>query len=390
MKSHSLQQLKTIIFYIGFSIEILLVILDKSAYTFSFEGRAFQITMGLWLLCILMTKYTLREYVVLAFLGILGLSVELTGDRNEIFRLVLFFAASQDMDREKTLKYLFYTITVGILAIIGLSVVGIGGDLLLTRNFGRVGIETRYCFGMGHPNSFHCMIWAVSALGMYLYREKMKWFHYIGVMVLYALTYYFSRSKTGLLIGIATVFFFGLGYVLPKIKEKAITYYVALVCYLSCIAFSVYVAIEGNYKYVIFQLNRKLTGRLFWGYALGGARHWSLWATPDNNHYFDMGYIRIFYWYGIVVGIVMLLVPAAMFLCFSKTKEYAAAALLLSFACYTVIEAHVVSVYLARNFALLLLIGSWSILFGLHKGKQVYPLRIYNLLKKDTVYENRK
>lgn len=384
MKSHSLQQLKTIIFYIGFSIEILLVILDKSAYTFPFEGRAFQITMGLWLLCILMTKYTLREYVVLALLGILGLSVELTGDRNEIFRLVLFLAAAKDMDRERTLKYLFYTITMGMLAIIGLSIVGIGGDLLLTKNFGRVGMETRYCFGMGHPNSFHCMIWASSALGMYLYREKMKWFHYIAVLVLYAATYYFSRSKTGLLIGIVTIFFFGLGYGLPKVKEKAITYYLAFVCYLSCIAFSIYVAVEGNYKYVIFQLNRKLTGRLFWGYALGGARHWSLWATPENNHYFDMGYIRIFYWYGIVVGIVMLLIPAGMLLYYAKTKEFAAAALLLSFACYTVIEAHVVSVYLARNFALLLLIGSWSILFGLHKGKQVFPLRVFDLLKKES------
>ena len=53
------------IFYLGIIIEVLLVIIDKSAYTNPIEGRVFQFTFVLFLIKVCMTKYSWKEYLLI-------------------------------------------------------------------------------------------------------------------------------------------------------------------------------------------------------------------------------------------------------------------------------------------------------------------------------------
>ena len=48
----------------------------------------------------------------------------------------------------------------------------------------------------------------------------------------------------------------------------------------------------------------------------GTAGTWSLFSRPENNYFFDMGWVRLFYWFGIVpAGIFLLAVLCLMIYC---------------------------------------------------------------------------
>ena len=54
-------------FYLAVMIEVLMVIVDKSAYTNPIEGRLFQLTFLLCLIKVVLTRYSWKEY------GIIGI-----------------------------------------------------------------------------------------------------------------------------------------------------------------------------------------------------------------------------------------------------------------------------------------------------------------------------
>ena len=72
-----------------------------------------------------------------------------------------------------------------------------------------------------------------------------------------------------------------------------------------------------------------------------------------------MGWIRLFYWYGIIPACIFIAVLLVMMLYCYRKKQYLAIMLIASFALYTVIEAHAVSVYLARNYVFFLIGMFW-------------------------------
>jgi hypothetical protein len=91
----------------------------------------------------------------------------------------------------------------------------------------------------------------------------------------------------------------------------------------------------------------------------GTTSTWSLFSSPANHYYFDMGWVRLFYWYGIIPACIFVAVLfIVLFYCYKK-KKYAAMMLLTSFAVYNVVEAHYISVYWARNYVLFLIGAYW-------------------------------
>ncbi len=109
---------------------------------------------------------------------------------------------------------------------------------------------------------------------------------------------------------------------------------------------------------------------------------WSLFSVPQNTTYFDMGFIRLFYWYGFIPGAVFVIVNCLqVFWCYRK-KDAAALLMIVLFAVYTVFEAHAVSVYLARNYVILLLGGTWSEVFLLGQGTEGHFWQVKKLFQK--------
>ena len=203
-------------FYIAVITEVLIVLIDKSNYTNPIEGRLFQITFLLFFIKVCLTRYTKREYLVIGlFLG-LGLITDFVADRNEMVRFVMFIAACKGIDMKQCLKRVFWLTLAGSAVIILLSITGIYGEKALVMDYGRGGEEVRYTLGMGHPNALQCMVWALTTLGLYLYGDKCKWYHYVGALLVNIVFFLLAGSKTSMLMCAFTVFAF---FVIPYLKK---------------------------------------------------------------------------------------------------------------------------------------------------------------------------
>lgn len=362
-------------FYLGVFIEVMLVLIDKSAYTNPILGQIFRLTFLLFLLKACLTKYSFKEYLLAAFFLLVGAASYFITGRNEIVRIVVFLMACKDADMIKCLKFVFWMTLTGCLVIMALAVLGIFGTLSMTMDYGRGSIETRYVLGIGHPNALQCMVCVLTMLGLYLYHDKCKWYSYLIVLGINVVFFLLTDSKTGLLVAVCSVF---LNALIPKIRNsKLVSFFLAgnIGIYAGSIFISIMAAkdamclwrhfTQGEYssriKFYVF-LDKLLTGRI---HALietknheGVMETWSLFSSPDKNYYFDMGWVRLFYWYGIIPATLAVVALTVFVIYFTKKKKLVELAFISMFALYTVVEAHFISVYIARNY-LLFIIGMY-------------------------------
>lgn len=400
-KAHTLQTLKlnkigTAMLYLSVTLEILLVIIDKSDYINPIEGQLFRITFLLAVVKIFLTKYSLREWLAIILFGCLGMiSYKATG-RNEILRIAVFIAACKSADMKKMLKYVFFTTLAGCLFLVLLSVTGIYGNLVLETDFGRGYVQRRYCLGLGHPNALHCMFMMLVLLGLYLYNSCIKWYHFLLLLAANQGLYFLTDSNTGWLMTLAVILAAGVMHYIKGLNKTKWTYMAGALALLTCVVFSLLIADirfvrAENYVFhnpLVAEFDNHLNGRvrsLYYDSANseGTTATWSLFSRPENEYYFDLGFVRLFYWYGIIPGIVY---TALNFLliwqCYRK-KDGMGMVMTAALAVYTVVEAHIISVYIGRNYILFLfgMYGS-DILSGCNKEKEEYLWSSFGLLGK--------
>lgn len=379
------------LFYGGLTIELLIVIVDKSNLINPFEGRLFQITFLIFLLKLLLTDYSKKEWHWIVGLELLAFFSYWVTEANELIRIVTFVAACKNIPLKQMMRYAFYVTLAGCAVIVLLSVTGIYGDISLTQAYGResaettiyIGVEpakeTRYTLGMGHPNALSCMFLMLLVMAVYVYFERMKWYLYLFLMLLNVGVYALSGSKTSMLI--TTAFLAGacaLTYC-RFLREDRFGYLCGLLVFAVCIAFSVDAAVcaqrvrdvqwnefyygeplDDRHIVTLAKIDRRISGRII---SLtdteandGMIQTWSLFSRPENmEHYFDMGWVKVFYRYGIVPGIMYLLAHLALLWRIYRRKDACGLAVFTVLAVYTVVEAHLVSFYIGRNFLLMMM-----------------------------------
>ena len=394
------------LFYSGLTIELLIVIVDKSNLINPFEGRLFQITFLIFLLKLLLTDYSKKEWHWIVGLELLAFFSYWVTGANELIRIVTFVAACKNIPLKQMMRYAFYVTLAGCAVIVLLSVTGIYGDISLTQAYGResaettiyIGVEpakeTRYTLGMGHPNALSCMFLMLLVMAVYVYFERMKWYLYLFLMLLNVGVYALSGSKTSMLI--TTAFLAGacaLTYC-RFLREDRFGYLCGLLVFAACIAFSVDAAVcaqrvrdvqwnefyygeplDDRHIVTLAKIDRRISGRII---SLtdteandGMIQTWSLFSRPENmEHYFDMGWVKVFYRYGIVPGIMYLLAHLALLWRIYRRKDACGLAVFTVLAVYTVVEAHLVSFYIGRNFLLMMM--GWHF-FPAESGKVEQP-----------------
>lgn len=380
-----------LVFYIGLTIELLMVIIDKSNYINPIEGYLFRLTFLLFACKLLLTHYERREWALILVMEAVGfLSYRVTG-ANDIIRVVTFVAACKGIPMRQALRYTFYVTLAGCLAIVALAVTGIYGDISLTQAFGHESLEdtiyigeqaaaeTRYTLGMGHPNALSCMFFMLTALGVYVWFARMKWYSYLFLMLLNAGLYLLTRSKTSMLITAAYLCGACFLTFARRLQKKTILYVCGLLVFVLCIAFSVDAAVcaqrvreaqwneffycnprDNKHIVLLGKIDRHISGRIV---SLadsdnndGMIQTWSAFSCENNmNYYFDMGWVKVFYRYGVIPG--SLYVAANLLLLWRLWRRRDAGGLILfvMFAVYTVVEAHLISVYIGRNYLLLMM-----------------------------------
>ena len=373
------QTIAYISFYMAIVIEVLMVIIDKSNFTNPIAGKLFQLTFVLCFIKVCLTRYTFKEYVVIFLFCVLGAVSYLMTGRNEIIRAVMLIAACKDIDMERCLKLVFWMTLAGCIAIALLSITGIYGEMSLTQDYGRGSTETRYTLGMGHPNALHCMVWALITLFLYLYGQKVKWYFYLILLLANYAAFLLSDSRTSFLVVFLTIILFYLisGNKPAHIKKGAARAGELLT--VGSIGISIVIAANAyrvyNYDWHLYEqrpdlvtrvfvkLNHMLNGRIriltgTEGWE-GSISSWSLFSKPETEYYFDMGWVRLFYWYGIIPACVFILVIVALLIYSYRKEQYEVIMLVTAFSVYSIVEAHAISDYLARNYVFFLIGSYW-------------------------------
>lgn len=389
------RKIPQLLFYIGLTVELGIVIIDKSNYINPIEGQLFRLTFLLFALKLLLTEYTWKEWSLIVFMELIGLiSYKVTG-KNDVIRIVTFVSACKNIPLKQMLRYTFYVTFAGCMAIIFLSVTGIYGKISLTAHYGRgltgyflggPGIEeTRYTLGMGHPNALSCMFFMLTALGIYVFSEQMKWYVYLFLMLLNVGVYILTDSNTGMFVTTLLLFASFLLTYLKTLREKKLIYLCGFLVFLLCLGYSIDGAANAknlhqaywNETYrdgprmnahvvALLKIDKRMNGRIL---SLtdseqddGSIETWSLFSRPENmEYYFDMGWVKLFYRYGILPGILYCIACIALLWQIYRKKDAFGLVVFTVFAIYSVIEAHLFSVYIGRNY-LLMMMGSYLFL----------------------------
>ncbi|MCL2051103.1 MAG: hypothetical protein FWG91_05175 [Lachnospiraceae bacterium] len=378
------------LFYLGLTIELLVVIIDRSALPPLNEGQIFRVTFLLFAIKVCFTKYAKKEWLVLfSFLLFTFIMYRITG-QNVALRAVVFVAAMRDIKIRVAMKYTFWLTLSGFLSIIALSVIGIGRDLKLTTVYRDV-IETRYHFGIGHPNTFYCMVLAVLLLFFYCYQEKLKMSILSVILGANIVLFIFTDSRTGFFVTTVAILLAMVFTLAPKLAKTDWVYYAAMGVFLLCIGLSVLAAYYADSLMLwtpgslLERLDQALSSRiiaLYWDRPSISAALKDFTLFASNAEYvrsFDMGWVRFFYWFGIVpgtlfIGLFLLLLNEC-----RRQKDVMALLLIVVIAIYTIVEPQFISLYLGRNFLLFIFGAYWGKMLIKDDGKEVYWWQIgYN------------
>lgn len=378
-----LRKAGTVFFYVGLLIELLIVILDKSDFTIPYLGQLFRVTFALFALKICLTRYSLKEWAVLLACAAAGIvSYGLTG-RNELLRIMIFVAACKEIEIKKALKLAFWLTSAACAVLMVLSLTGVYGTLSLTQEFGRGQVETRYCIGLGHPNSLHGMFFALTALGLFLYFDRLRWYALALLLGTDIGLFLLTDSKTGVA---ATAFVLLAAAAMKAWKGKRADRWIFGCCVLltaACLVFSLVSSFWGiDIPLFVWMDEKLLTGRIMSSYLFGRGWRWTAFSLPESVKYFDMGFMKLFYWYGVVPGLLYVAAMLLLLRDLGRRRDRAGLLLFAAVTLYTVVEAHFISVYLARNYLLFLMGAAWCGWIPGNKGEQAYLWQCGRLFRK--------
>lgn len=346
------------LFYLGLAAEILLVIWDKSSWTDPYMGQICRMTFLLFAVCCACSvrKSTMAEDIVFAIGVLIGALSWRFGGRNDLLRIVIFLRAAGTVSVPRAMKVTFVSSVLGCLGLVGLAFAGIQGHLYQTYDYGH-GVETRWDLGLGHPNSLHCMAAMLLIFGLYLFEKRMKLYLYVLLGVGNVLLYGLTRSNTAFAISMLALMLSLILHYGKKLAAGNAVYFLGEFFLFGGLLFSVFCGIYRPSDHrLLAKLDHVLTGRIssLWTTTFheGTLSTWKWFGQRLNVCYFDLGWLRVVYWYGVIPALVIIGLTFALLEHARKTRDKAAFMLLLCFGLYTVFEAHLVSAYIGRNYAL--------------------------------------
>ena len=352
-------------FWIALVIESVIVMIDKSAYINPWEGKLFRLTFVLFCIKIITTQYSKKEWIAIAIAGILVSISYLVNDKDEAVRVAVFVISCKNIDVKRILKVVLGITLAGSAILFVLAASGTFGAMTMTANFGRGPfpgiVETRYCFGMGHPNAFQCMMYMMTVLCLYIYVDKMKWYHFVLLFLINAMTYHYTDSNTAMLVIGATIIGAAIMKYVPMLKNLKWIYWLSAAFVLTLVIFSAVGSYTGRETQFMYDLDQILNGRFQYAHAIENARveNWTLFSNRANTEFFDQGFIRLFYWYGIIPGIMYVLANLYLIYQSYQKKDYMLLIIVVGFSLFSMMEAHLVSVYILRNYLFILLGSYW-------------------------------
>jgi len=282
-------------------------------------------------------SYSLSGYIgIIVGFGCTILIYLNSGYLNPFF-WILILVGCKDISFEKILKiYLVITASITILAFCA-ALLGVIENLVYESE----GRGVRIAFGSVYVTDFASHIFYMILTYCYLKAEKLKIYHFIGIIVIMGLVYYFCKTRLDCICMLITVIVFGINKLLQVrlfngkvLMKKSIKIWNWLGLFsmplLALISFTATRLYQVDNPFLIF-VDKMISARLrlgkagldiypikLWGQPIvmvgaGGTTQW-----PDNYFFIDCSYVHILLRYGALFLITLLLVYV---LCCYKCKR---------------------------------------------------------------------
>lgn len=357
-----LQKYSELLFWIAVFLELAMYTLKKYDVVFTYQTWMLRGITALLFCKILLTEYTKREWMFIISMTLLGIIAYFASGRgiDTLFRASVLILASKGISGKRVFLAVW---TAVLIVFLGWGILSFMGErtLSMTQQFGRGENELRYCFGYSHPNTFHYAAWMLISIGIYLWHEKMKNYHYVLLLVFTVVITVLTRSRTGGALMFATI---GLFWIVSKAKKQYIAAYIisagTIVTLLACSAIPIIFGYKENFfRYVNVLLNNRLE-MIRAAVRYDRIIYTSAFSNPANEIHVDMGFVRVAYTYGMIPTI--LFVGCIFYLLFHayRTKNQWNLVLLMMTVCYTALEAVQVNSGILYNFVIVMMIGTWA------------------------------
>lgn len=352
------------LFFAALSIELLIMMIGHSAFTIPLMGRCLHVAFVLFGVKILLTKYTRKEWCIIVLLGVAGVISYLSMGEEWFIRIVVMIIASKEISLKKVIKYAFWVALTGTVLIMVLSFAGIGGMLVDIRDYGRDGIEERWCFGFNHANNVHGTLWYVVSLGLLAFLDKIKWYHGVLLTVGNIILYFFTISRTGFIVTELVILAAVIYVYYPKIAGWKWIYAAGGLGTLFCAFIGIFVTVAGVFsvpglKWLSDMLTVRLECLSWWE----SVDQWSLFGDGRERRLTDVGFITLVSEYGYVIFTIYLLVLLLMVFYYCRNKKWMEFIILMTCVLYTFMEStYTINIYLLCNLTFMLLLGTWNLL----------------------------
>lgn len=370
----NIKQIAKIIFFVGIFIDLIPMVMNYSTLNivqYPLKTRLTHLAFGCFCLKILLTKYSKKEWAWILLLGAVG-TISYYCKSEWVLRIIVLVISSKDISIKEVMYCFFYTALAAVIVNAALSFAGIGSSAALSQDFGRGGTETRWRMGFSHPNQLHYTIWYVTAIGLYLYFEKTKWYHYViltgGNILLFILT----ASRTGFLVLECMIVGMVLMRYIRFFRESKFVYTAAVAGIVLCTVIGILAAAYGDAQW-LQPLDKLVTGRVEQAYASGNISTWTLFSGDRVTNVLDLGWTSIFYHYGYVFGFLYMIANVLLARRCYYEKDKAGIIILISASLYMLMEAPGMHAYFMENIVYLLFIGRWHLLCSKKEGAAYEP-----------------
>lgn len=317
----------------------------------------------IYVLMMLQNTYTTKEKLIFLILMIFGVLLYLNTGINTGIKAPVYVMAVKGIDCRYLAKGFLFTIigSIGIIMIYALMFVPDSIYLYDVRNSrGFQGL--RFCFGFTNPNLFQIILFAALTFTFLVYGRRMGFRSFlISLLVYYAITY-LTDSQTGFLVGIFLI----VGMIIIRKSSWSglsnVYFGIFLTGMLSMLIISILAAADIEKGFWMNHINDLISGRMnqlalytnAQECALPYIWNWHLFSARENKNWYDLGYIQLFYYYGIIEGCCYLaFVYHAVRKAWMK-KDSLGILLITGFCIYLFMEARYFTNYLTSDYLLMM------------------------------------
>lgn len=303
-----------ILFYVASCMELAMGIWQFSQFHQSGISWSRYLLWGFLLIYLLMmfqNTYTAKEKLIFSIMMIFGVLLYWHTGINTGIKAPIYIMALKGIDCRYLAKGFHFTIIGSICFIVMYTWIVVPDSLYfydIRSNRGFDGM--RFCFGFSDPNLLQIVLFAALTFTFLIYGKRMRSRSLIISLILYFGITFLTDSQTGFLVGIFITF--GM-LIIRKNKWTRISdvYFIIFVTGMSVmLLISLLAAADIEKGFWMNHINHFISGRMnqlelytnTQDYALPYIENWHLFSARENKNWYDLGYIQLFYYYGIVVG----------------------------------------------------------------------------------------